>query len=194
MAGVAQTLTDLQGALAARLPNRIVTDIFVNHPQRKEADLLTGVVTVLLTGIENTSEWTAHLKLKIVGQLMVPERTSKPVDIQRAEIALWQQVAAALRNLGAGLPAMSPPKAQLSRQLEFPYGWIAMDITTEEIELATGDDAIDYPPTVDIGEFKRVHVDIDLPPHASAAVHEQWVKEQPTDEQPDLTAIVELQP
>lgn len=194
MDAVSQTLIHLQAALSARMPGRHVTDVFINHPERKNEELAAGVVTVLLTDVENTSDWSAKLRLKIIGQLRVAERDTTGADVQRVELVLWQQLTAALRNLGVDLPSIEPPKAQFSRQLEHPYGWIALDITTTEIDLTTGDDATDYPLPVDICALETLHADLDIPEFAPAAVHQQWAGEEPASVQPDLTLTVELQP
>lgn len=196
MDSVSIFLADLLASLTARLPHRIVTGEFINHPERKAAELQSGVVTILLGDIDPDDDaWHAELELKIVGQIKVPERGegSGPAAVQAAELKLWQELMAALRNPGPGFPKLKPGKAKFSCQLEAPYGWVAMPLAVGTIDLATGDESIDYPPTTSIGEFLHLHADLDIEPFASATTHKRWVDEQPATEQPELTATVELQ-
>ncbi|MTD32407.1 hypothetical protein [Paludibacterium denitrificans] len=98
---ISTTMEALRTNLVSALPGRVMSPDFVDFQQRRLDQLEKGIVTVLLPDMEQTDEWESTLKLMMVGQLAVPERDGTPHDIEVAELALYQQLRAFIRNPGA---------------------------------------------------------------------------------------------
>ncbi|OWY40062.1 hypothetical protein CEK28_04825 [Xenophilus sp. AP218F] len=186
MTAAARTLAALRASLAAALPGRIHSPDFVDHPRRQPAELEKGVVTVLMPDIQ-PDDWQSNLSLKVVGQVQVHERSSLPHDVEAAELALYSQLVAWLRNPGAGVPRLQARAARFSSQMEFPYGWVALDVSCGPIDDAAGDDGELYPPNLQPGHLSGTHIDIDLSPHETREEHHKWLNGDYRASQPELT-------
>jgi hypothetical protein len=196
---IAATLDSLLLSLTAALPERVVTGSFADFSDRRPAEIDKGIVTLILVRSNPEEEsWTEMLHCKLVGQVKVNERSQQPNAVTAAELALYQQLSAWCRNPGTSLPNIHIHGDVLfSGQIEFPVGWVAMDLDIGPIDLGSDDstagDANAYPPTVALGSLSGVDVMIDVPPFSSNAAHQQWLAGAPSAEQPDLTAIIQLQ-
>lgn len=130
-------LTDLMAALHAQLttamPTRVVSRDFVDFSQRKEADLLAGVVTVIAQGEREYSDVIGRaaqggtLGVILVGQVKVAENAA-PSAVEDAEFALVGELKAFCLAVAPPLGALVLRSFRQSGQLEHPYGWIAAEM------------------------------------------------------------------
>ncbi|WP_024303322.1 hypothetical protein [Pseudogulbenkiania sp. MAI-1] len=187
---ITRALDSITAGLIAALPDRVVSDQFVDHPQRKVEDLHLGVVCLLLPSGSLPSEWETDLKLTLVGQVKVVERGGTTRQVRDAELALLQQLLAFARNPGAGVPRLNVTSFRTSSQMEFPFGWVTLEVTAGPLDLADGADDEIYPPSVVIGELKTAHVDIDIRPHEQPSEHNKWLTGDYSTSQPDLQADI----
>lgn len=186
-------LDGLKTALAAALPGRTVTDSYLDHAQRDLADLQAGVITILAGSVEPQSEWVDKISFRIIGQIAVDESTQKPGDVQRAELLLYRQIRAFCANPGNKLSAQWIRKARLSNQIEYPFGWIVVEMEQPELDISSDDDALTYPPSLtQAAAFAAVKLGIDIEPHASAAQAAAWIAADGDGEAADQTLLVEL--
>lgn len=188
---ISRALVALETSLRAAMPTSIVSADFVDFTQRRAADLQRGVVTLLHVGGDRSSEWETMLTLKLVAQVTVPERISSQRALRDAELALLQGLHAWINNPGSAAPSLQTPGYKTSGQMEFPNGWVSIDLTAGPLDLADGDDAEIYPPGMQPGELARVWMGFDLAPHQDQTVHQQWLAEDFTTP-PDLSTTVEL--
>ncbi len=68
-----------------------------------------------------------RLRLALVGQLRVAE-DSAPVAIEQAELTLFEEVIAALAAGSGALRCLDITEFKQSGQLEYPYGWLAIEL------------------------------------------------------------------
>lgn len=196
---IQRVMTELYSSMRLAFPSRNICQDFQDHAARRPAELYQGVVTLILVRTNPEEEsWTEMLHCKLVGQVAVREREDTPADVTEAELLLYRQLANWCRNPGTSLPNIHIHGDVLfSGQIEFPFGWVAMDLDIGPIDLGSDDstagDANAYPPTVTLGSLSGVDVMIDVPPFSSNAAHQQWLAGAPSAEQPDLTAIIQLQ-
>ncbi|EEG08232.1 hypothetical protein [Pseudogulbenkiania ferrooxidans] len=191
---ITRALDGLTAGLTAALPDRIVSDQFVDHPGRHRDELERGVVCLLLPSGQLPSEWETELKLTLVGQLAVPERGGTTRQVRDAELELLQQLLAFTRNPGADVPRLNVKGFRTSSQMEFPFGWVALEVTAGPLDLADGTDGEIYPPSTSIGTLRTAHIDIDIPPHVSAAEHQKWLDGDYSTSTPEMQTHVELNP
>ncbi|MBA8735332.1 hypothetical protein HA051_08255 [Chromobacterium vaccinii] len=186
MTAAVRALAALRASLAAALPERIHSASFVDHPQRKPAELEQGVVTALLPEIE-PGDWDSTLRLRVVGQLQVRKQVCQPQDVETAELALYGQLLAWLRNPGPAVPRLTPRSARFSSQLEFPYGWVALELDMGPLDEADAPDSETYPPNQQPGRLLRAHMDVDLAPHETRDEHNKWLHGDYSASRPELT-------
>lgn len=191
---ISTTMEALRSNLGIALSDRVMSKDFVDFQQRRLDQLEKGIVTVLLPDMEQTDEWESTLKLMMVGQLAVPEREGTPHDIEVAELKLYQQLRAFLRNPGAGVPRLKARRIRFSSQTEFPFGWVSIELECGPLDMAADDDATGYPPTVHVSDLKAVNMDIDIPPRDSDAEHQKWLNGDYSTSQPELQIDQEFQP
>lgn len=185
-------LDDLKTALSAALPGRIVTDSYQDHAQRNLADLQAGVISILAGQVEPESEWIDKLSFRIIGQIAVDESTQQPGDVQRAELLLYRQIRAFCANPGNNLPTQWIKRVRLSNQIEYPFGWIVIEMIPPELSISD-DDALTYPPSqTPPADFTAVKLGIDIEPHASAAQAAAWIEADGDGEAADQTLLVEI--
>lgn len=137
MANPEQALEGLKTGLAAALPTRIVTRDFVQRAQRRQEDLLKGVLCIVSQGEQGYANYVGReadlgrLKVLLVGQILLPGSPSG-LAVERAELAFAEEIKA---FLGSELP--SPVTACLatgfvqSGQMEVPDGWIVFETEVE---------------------------------------------------------------
>ncbi len=188
---ISRALVALEASLIAAMPTCIVSTDFVDFTQRRAAELQRGVITLLHVGGDRSSEWETMLTLKLVAQVTVPERISSQRALRDAELALLQGLHAWINNPGAAAPSLQTTGYKTSGQMEFPNGWVSIDLTAGPLDLADGDDAEIYPPGMQPGNLDRVWMGFDIAPHQDQAVHQQWLAENYITP-PDLSTTVEL--
>ena len=192
MDAISLVLSQIRAGLAAALPNRIIATDLVDFPQRKVPELEKGVVTVLLPAMD-LRDWDGTLKMKLVGQLSVPERSSTKHDVETAELVMFQQLRAFIRNPGKGIPRIQAHQVRFSSQMEFPWGWVSMDIDVGPIDFTAYEDSAVYPPTATVTDLAGVHVDIDVhDPLRSRDEHLKWLDGDTSSSKPDLSTQLEL--
>lgn len=192
---ISRALVALEASLSAAMPTCIVSADFVDFTHRRAAELQHGVITLLHVGGDRSSEWETMLTLKLVAQVTVPERISSQRALRDAELALLQGLHAWINNPGAAAPSLQTTGYKTSGQMEFPNGWVSIDLTAGPLDLADGDDAEIYPPEtlsgMSLGDLRRVWMGFDLAPHQDKTVHQQWLAEN-FSTPPDLSTTVEL--
>lgn len=136
---IAQLAADLDTALAAALPTRIVTRNFIDAPERDDADLAQGVVTILVLGADNLSgppdlaEMTGQARLMLLGQIKVGEDSTGSA-IEDAELTLFNELKAFAAEPGAGLCSFDLISVAFSAQLDHPYGWLRCEAVYAELD------------------------------------------------------------
>lgn len=132
----------LAAQLAAACPTRVVTRSLRDHVMHKDSDLLKGVLTLLAVGEGNYQNLIgrigldARAKAVLIGQLRVPEadengEKTEPLAIEQAELALFEDVLAALRAGTGVLRCIDVTGFRQSGQIEHPFGWIAVELEWE---------------------------------------------------------------
>ena len=131
-----QRLEDLAAALAAAAPARIVTRDYQDRAMRAEADLVTGVFTVIGRGGHDFANRPGRMadlgasRALVTGQLLVDEaalgREAVGSDVEAAEFDLLGELQAMAQGaLPTSIGGLRLVKFDQSGQLETPYGWIA---------------------------------------------------------------------
>lgn len=190
MSAITRALSQLEDGLRAALPGRVVSTEFVDFAQRRSDELQQGVVTLLLPG-GDLGEWETTLKLTLVGQITVPERTATQRQLRDAEQSMLAQLLAWINNPGDA-PHLQATGFKTSSQMEYPNGWVSIELTAGPLDVTDGaDDSEIYPPGLQPGVLQTVHMDIDLQ-HQPASVHQQWLADDYSQAQPTLSTTVEL--
>ena len=200
MSIIAFEMEKLKRAIAAGMPARFVSGSLIEHEELRRAELLQGVITVLLERIKNDDDWTSTLQVLITGQLEV----ELPVDkdgmgalVESAEINLYSELRSVLRQLG-NLPGIEVEGVEFSAHSKAPFGWFLLRAQYGPINEACTDWSDDdappgmYPPGVVVSPLGGVDIKVDIEPHESAAVHQKWLLGEPTAEKPDMIFTVEL--
>lgn len=126
-----EAIEALKVALAAALPGRVVTRDLLGFEQRREADLVAGVLTLITAKEGNYANYRGReadlgkLSVKLVGQLKLPE-SALPSAVEDAEFAFAESVKDFLRT-ALPVEAVDLLETNFSGQLDAPYGWFAMD-------------------------------------------------------------------
>ncbi|OQS44030.1 hypothetical protein [Chromobacterium haemolyticum] len=191
MSAIARTLSTLRRQLALALPDRLISPDLIDHSNRQRDELERGVVTAVLPEVA-MDEWQDTLQLKLVGQVAVAERDTTQQDVERAELRMLQQLRAFLRNPGGDLPRLRCERALLSGQFEYPFGWVALDVACGPLDLSDSPDDELYPPPVAFGQLTHAHLDIDAPPHESAAEHQKWLAGDYSGSKPEADMDLKL--
>ena len=132
-------LEAIKTSMAAQLPHRVVSRSLLLDPMSAdEADLRKGVLCLVNGG---GGKWANYLgregqlgqaNLSIVGFVLVDE-ASAPVDVERAELALLDDVLGWVHNPGLPRPVNSvlPLEFRQSGQLEHPFGWMVLTLNVK---------------------------------------------------------------
>ena len=202
MYAVTKHLTELRIRMAEALPEHVIADDYVDFSQRRQDELLKGIVSVLCPDVQTDSEWTCTAHLTVVGQIEVPTRDAKPSDGEAAEQLLAGHIRAFLRNPGKGLPKIRVTKLGFSAQQEHPYHWCAFKCEMGPIDEVDGlgdglsgdeaQDALLYPPSVNPQPLAGVDIKIDVAPHESTAQHDAWLAGDETPNPPDAKLTMEF--
>lgn len=127
-------LDAIVASLTVALPERYVQRSLIDPASAPRASLLAGTVCVVSGGGGGFANYRGregdlgHMNVTLVGFVQVPE-SSEPADVERAELdllgdLLWWVSSAAV----AGLDVIYPQDWTQSRQLEHPYGWVALGL------------------------------------------------------------------
>lgn len=120
--------------LAAALPGRTVSRDFQPLSARSQAQLLAGVVSVVLASESAPKNNLAAgfsfgwKRLVVVAQFELAGAVS-PLAVEQAELALRDALlpALALAPFPAGMQAVRVLEVRYSGQLEAPFGWVAVE-------------------------------------------------------------------
>lgn len=124
-------------ALAAVLPNRIVTRELLDATQRDDADLERGVITILTLGADSLGgmpdEDAGQVTLVTAGQLKLQE-SSHGDEVEDAELAMFAELRQFVLAPGMGLCPLELVSVAFSGQLETPYGWFRAELIYADID------------------------------------------------------------
>lgn len=128
---LADAMNALKDALVVALPGRVVTRDLLPFDQRRDADLVAGVLSMVSSREAGYATYRGReaqmgkLSVVVVGQLRFPE-AALPSVVEDAVFAFVEEVKA---FLGGALPVADVRliETQISGQVEAPYGWFAMD-------------------------------------------------------------------
>ncbi|MBV7454300.1 hypothetical protein KW843_07445 [Acidovorax sp. sif1233] len=129
-------LDGIQASMQAAMPLRIVQRSLVLDPLNADQDALARGVVCLVNGgggqfanYRGREGQLGHAALGVVAFVRVPEG-SAPVDVEAAELAVLADVLAWVKAPGLPRPFDSalPKSFRQSRQLDFPWGWIVIEL------------------------------------------------------------------
>lgn len=125
-------LDAIVASLAAALPARVAQRSLVDPANANVAALTAGVICVVSEGGGNFANYRGRegdlgtMNVRLVGFLQVLE-SSTPADIERAELTLLGELLTWVSTTAVpGLDVMYPGDWVQSKQLEHPYGWLAL--------------------------------------------------------------------
>jgi len=128
----------LVAALAAMYPDRVVTRDLLDFADRPEEDLVKGIYTVVgrrEEGYTNTRGREAYYgtrRIGLLGQIKVVESSPPtPSVAEDAEGVMIDEVKALMRNRTLEVNTLKLVACTQSGQLEYPYGWVAFDLTMQ---------------------------------------------------------------
>lgn len=125
-------LDAIVASLAAALPLRTVQRSLVDPANASAAALMAGVICVVSEGGGNFANYRGRegdlgtMNVRLVGFVQVAEK-SEAADIERAELTLLGDLLTWVSTVGVpGLDVVYPGDWVQSKQLEHPYGWLAL--------------------------------------------------------------------
>lgn len=200
----AYEIEKLKRGIAAAMPQRMVSGSLIDHAEIRRDELLKGVVTVMLERIKGDGDWSSTLQILITGQVEIELPANKDTMgalVEAAELSLYAELRAYLRNSG-GLPNIEVQDVEFSAHSKAPFGWFLLRAQYGPINEACTDWDFGhlpappnmYPPHVLITPFDGADIKIDAEPHETDAVHQKWLRGEPTAGQPDASLTVELKP
>lgn len=130
-------LDALVASMATAMPTRTVQRGLVMPADLKREQLLAGFICVVSTRGGNFANYRGRegqlgqIKVTDVGYLAVAENTGT-ADIERAELALLKDLLAWVASpVVVGFNTVTPGDWEQSKQLEHPYGWIALELVVK---------------------------------------------------------------
>lgn len=129
-------LEGMRASMAAQLPHRVVSRSLLLDPMAAdEADLRKGVICIVNGGGGNWANYLGRegqlgqANTSVVGFVLIDE-ARPPVDVERAELALLDDVLGWVQNPGLPRPVNSvlPVDFRQSGQLEHPFGWLVLTL------------------------------------------------------------------
>lgn len=127
-----QVLDAIVQSLSAALPARYVQRSLADFASLSVEQRLAGTVCVVTEGGGDFANYRGRegdlgsMAVRLVGFLEVTE-SSTPADIERAELNLLGDLLTWLNTTGVpGLDVIYPGDWTCSKQLEHPYGWLAL--------------------------------------------------------------------
>lgn len=125
-------LDAIEASLAASLPARHAQRSLIDPANEPAARLLAGVICVVCEGGGGFANYRGRegdlgkMDVRLVGFVQVAEGTL-PADVERAELALLGELLVWVNTVGVpGLDVVYPGDWTQSKQLEHPYGWLAL--------------------------------------------------------------------
>jgi hypothetical protein len=125
-------LDAIVASLAAALPLRHVQRSLVDPANESRERLLAGVICIVNGGGGGFANYRGRegdlgtMNVHLVGFVQVAEG-SLPADVERAELAVLGDVLGWVNTVGVpGLDVVYPGDWTQSKQLEHPYGWLAL--------------------------------------------------------------------
>jgi hypothetical protein len=133
-------LDAIKASLAAAFPTRTVQRSLPLDPANLPSEQLLGGVLCLVC--EDGGDFAnyygregqlGHMHVSVVTFLQVEEVDTEPADIERAELALLQELLDWTGNTGDIDPAASllPEGWTQSKQLEYPFGWVILRLDVQ---------------------------------------------------------------
>jgi hypothetical protein len=125
----------LKAHLSSQLPTRIVTRSMQDFAERGDAALKQGVITIVHQGMQDLENIPGELansglrRVAIIAQLFVSGVDA--CDVEDAESDFADELLRALDKdcLPRELGPVAISELRQSSQLEFPYGWVAIQLT-----------------------------------------------------------------
>lgn len=120
-------------SLRTYLPARFVQRNLVDPANAPRAELLAGTICVVTEGGGGFANYRGRegdlgqMDVRLVGFVLVGEK-SEPADVERAELVLLGDLLRWTNTPGVipGLDVVYPTNWTQSKQLEHPYGWLAL--------------------------------------------------------------------
>lgn len=119
--------------LAGRVPARTVTRSLLDFSGRTHTELQAGVYSIVSEGeggyanLNGREAMDGKHRMLLVGQFVLAETATKE-QIEDAEFAMVEEVKGFVRDLPAALCSLVMKGFTQSRQMEHPYGWIAVEL------------------------------------------------------------------
>lgn len=125
----------IKSTLASMYPARTVTRSLKDFADRKKEELRAGVYTVISMNEGSYQNLPARMamdgkhRILLVGQIEVDEKMNPdPESIEEAEFAMVEEIKAFARTLPVGLCGLEMRGFSQSGQIEYPYGWISVNL------------------------------------------------------------------
>lgn len=130
-------LDALVASLAAAMPLRHVQRSLIDPANETPERLQAGVLCVVNEGGGNFANYRGRegdlgqMNVRLVGFVQVAEGT-EPADVERAELAVLGDVLVWVNTTAVpGLDTVTPGDWTQSKQLEHPYGWLALALNVK---------------------------------------------------------------
>ncbi|OGA98124.1 MAG: hypothetical protein A3E79_11750 [Burkholderiales bacterium RIFCSPHIGHO2_12_FULL_61_11] len=130
-------LDAIVASLAAAMPTRFVQRSLVDPANALAAQLLAGLVCVVNEGGGDFANYRGRegdlgkMDVRLVGFVKVDEGTVA-ADVERAELDLLGSLLLWVNTTAVpGLDVVTPGDWTQSKQLEHPYGWLALALTVK---------------------------------------------------------------
>lgn len=123
----------IKTTLAAAVTARIVTRNFLDFVDRKDADLLAGIYTLVSNGeggyqnLNGREAMDGTQRILLVGQIRLAE-DAVPSAIEDAELAMVDEIKVFLRARPAQIIQLYMTGFRQSQQVDAPYGWVSVDL------------------------------------------------------------------
>lgn len=133
MSELSDRMNLIKTTLAAKYPARVVTRSLLDFQFRKREELMAGVYSIVSEGEGNYANFNGREAMDgkhgilLVGQFELPE-TATNEQIEDAEFVMADEIKEFVRDLPSGLCSLVMKGFRQSRQVDHPYGWIAVDM------------------------------------------------------------------
>lgn len=127
---LAGKLAALEASLNLGLPQRHILRGCEPVNDRTAQEVDEGVINLVLDREHSYAKGRGRvaqegtLDVMLIGYVTVNETTASKADLQDAEATMGEQIKAWVRNTGIDGFDVQLDHIQLSRQLEFPFGWV----------------------------------------------------------------------
>lgn len=127
---LSEKLAALEASLKTNLPERHIMRGCEPLNDRTEQEVNDGVINLVLDREHSYAKGRGRvaqegtLDVMLIGYVSVDENSSDKAALQDAEAALGEQIKGWVRATGIDGFDVELDHIQLSRQLEFPYGWV----------------------------------------------------------------------